>query len=61
MGVVESEGPPTPTGTDFDEYNQWLAAQGGTGLGEIIYDDVDDARDATEWAELSGTTQSSPD
>lgn len=41
-----------PTGTDLDEYNQWMNANGGVGVGEIIYDG-DDARDAAEFAALA--------
>lgn len=58
VGALDNSVPITPTGTDQDEYQQWLSSQGGTGLGEVIYDDPDDARDAAEFSALSGTNQS---
>jgi hypothetical protein len=45
-----------PTGTDLDEYRQWEAATGGIGIGDLVYDDPDDATDAAEFRELSGST-----
>lgn len=39
-----------PTGTDIDEYNQWIAATGG--IGEALIDDADDAADAREFNAL---------
>lgn len=59
MGALEDSGPITPTGTDMDEYKQWVESQGGQGIGEMIFNDVDDARDAAEFAELSGATAES--
>lgn len=46
------EEPQKPIGTDLDEYNRWTEAQGGVGLGEVIYDDGDDALDSAEFNAL---------
>ena len=51
--------PQKSTGTDLDEYNQWIENTKGQGIGDIIYDDIDDARDAAEFSSLTGTNQSS--
>lgn len=57
VGAFESGAPPTPTGTDLDEYNQYMKQSGGQGLGEVIFNDPDDARDLAEFSDLTGTDQ----
>lgn len=53
VGAFDS-GPQKPTGTDKDEYERWMESLGGgQGIGEIIIDDPDDARDLAEFDALS--------
>lgn len=54
VGAVSSNS--VNTGTDLDEYNQWMKTQ-TEGVGEIGYDDPDDARDIAEFAALSGNDE----
>ena len=57
VGALQEES--VPTGTDYDEYKQWTSQHGGiSGVGDIIYDDSDDARDAAEFTRLTGVDQS---
>lgn len=59
VGAVQEETQQKPIGTDLDEYNRWTESQGGSsGIGDIIYDDHDDARDAAEFTHLTGVDQS---
>jgi hypothetical protein len=57
VGAVE-EDPAKPIGTDYDEFKRWTESLGGQGVGEVIYDDLDDARDAAEFSALTGADQS---
>lgn len=57
VGAVQ-EDPAKPIGTDYDEYQRWTESLGGQGVGEVIYDDLDDARDAAEFSALTGADQS---
>lgn len=56
MGAFDA-GPTVHTGTDLDEYKQWLETQGIQGVGDVIFDDPDDARDVAEFTSLTGTDQ----
>lgn len=57
VGVFD-QGPQVPTGTDLDEYNQWMKTQ-IEGVGELTFDDPDDARDLAEFAALAGNDETS--
>jgi hypothetical protein len=52
---VGAVGSYTPTGTDQDELKQWEEMNRGQGIGEVIYDDADDAADVSEFKSLIGT------
>ena len=54
MGAFDST-TQKPTGTDKDEYDRWVETLGGQGVGELVYDDPDDARDAAEFNALTRT------